>query len=365
MAARTKVGIIGFGMAGRNMHAKALVEGLADIVEVAAVWTRRPVPREGENDGDFPVGETVAMYTDLDAFLAHPGLEAVHVTTPSGLHRDYVVRAARAGKHVVCDKPLEVTLSKADECIAACEENGVRLSVSFQNRYNLHMAKLKRAIEDGVLGRLVSGTVEAKLYRNREYYTESSWHGRLALDGGAALMNQGIHYIDLLQWLMDSTAAEVVKGVAQRVHHTTIEAEDFGYGELRLESGAEMIVLGGTCFKPGLDQRFEIKGEDGWVRVVNGVVTHAFWGGRGRLERFGVVEGVMQSGSSPVQGLENHIRCFRAFYDALHNGGETPVPGSEARKSVEIILGIYKAQETNGPVVFPLDPAYRPSMERP
>ncbi len=362
MQEKTRVGVIGFGMAGRNMHTRALVEGLSDIVEVAAVYTRRPVPPEGEAPDDFPAGDGVAFYTDYDAFLVHDGLEAVHVTTPSGLHRDFVVPAAKAGKHVVCDKPLEVTLAKADECIDACREAGVRLSVSFQNRYNLHMAKLKTAIDDGMFGDLVSGTVEAKLYRDPEYYTESSWHGSLSLDGGAALMNQGIHYIDLVQWLMGNRAARVRRGVAQRVHHTCIEAEDFGYGEIELENGAEMIVIGGTCFKPGIDQRFEIKGTDGWVRVVNGVVTRAYRNGGDMLDYFGEVEGVTQSGSSPVQGLENHQRYFRAFYDALRNGGETPVTGGEARASVEIILGIYKAHETGGPVDFPLEAGYAPKF---
>lgn len=359
---KTNVGIIGFGLAGRNMHYQALAEGLGDLVNVAAVWTRHPVEPAGSAPGDYPVRGDVAFYTDLDRFFKHPGLDAVHITTPSGLHRDFIIKAAEAGKQIVCDKPLEVTVAAIDDSIDACRKAGVALSVNFQQRYNPHVRKLKEAVESGLLGRIVSGTVEAKLYRQPEYYTESSWHGRLALDGGAALMNQGIHYIDLLQWLMKSPPAEVRKGIAQRILHTYIEGEDFGYGEFTLENGASMTILGGTCFRPGIDQRFEIKGENGFAEIVDGIVTQACWGGADRMDYFGKADKVAFSGGSPMMGLDNHIRYFRAFYSAIHDGGPVPVPPEEARVATELILGIYKAQETGGTVKFPIEREYRPGF---
>jgi len=362
MQGKTKTGIIGFGLAGRNMHYRALVEGLQDMVEVIAVWTRRPVRREGEREGDFPVGGDVALYNDIDEFFAHPGLEVVHITTPSGLHRDFILKAADAGKHIVCDKPLEVRLDRLDESVEACRKSGVALSVNFQQRFNPHVAKLKEVVDDGMLGDIVYGSVEAKLYRAPGYYTESSWHGSIDLDGGAATMNQGIHYVDLVQWLMKSPPAEVRKGIAERLVHTYIEAEDFGYGELTLENGADMTILCGTCFRPGIDQRFEIRGSNGWVEVVNGVVTRAYWDGRNRETYFGAAEQVEFTGGAPMMGLDNHVRYFRTFYEALEKGGEIPVPGEEARKSTEIILGIYRAHETGAPVKFPFETSYTPKI---
>ncbi|MFC1608019.1 Gfo/Idh/MocA family protein [Candidatus Latescibacterota bacterium] len=360
MSSKIKAGVIGFGMAGRNMHYKALVDGLTDIVDVTAVWNRSDVPRGGRSDSDQPLDDAVAFYTDIDSFIAHPGVDVIHITTPSGQHLEFIERAAQAGKHVICDKPLEITLDRIDRAIEICKQHNVRLSVSFQHRFNPHLARVKKHIIQGALGEPVDGVADIKLYRHPEYYTESSWHGRYDLDGGAALMNQGIHYIDLLQWLMESPVAEVSRGVTDRLVHTYIEAEDFGVGELKLQNGASMSITGGTCFRPGFWQALEVRGTNGWVRVDDGVVTKAYWGGCNRLDVFGETSKVSYSTSSPMQALDNHIRMFRAFYEALASGGATPIDGTEARKSTEIVLGIYKASQTGQPVRFPYDTSYSP-----
>jgi len=362
MGTELRAGIIGFGLAGRNMHYRALIEGLRDMVEVTAVYNRSTIPREGRSTGDFPLAEGITLYHDIDRFFEHPDLDAVHITAPSGMHLDYIEQAARSGKHVICDKPLDVTLARIDRAIQVCDENGVSLSVSFQKRFNPHVMHLKNAIDQGLLGDIIEGSVECKLYRHPEYYTESSWHGRYDLDGGAALMNQSIHYIDILQWLMGSPVRVVRKGIAERLVHTYIEAEDFGYGELTLRSGANMRILGGTCFRPGIGEMFEIKGTEGWGAVADGIVTKACWDGQDQTVTFGTAETTAGSSSSPALGLENHIRYFRAVYNALKEGKEVPVTGREARTATEIILGIYKAAKTGQPVAFPLDADYKPSF---
>ncbi|MCE5251210.1 Gfo/Idh/MocA family oxidoreductase [bacterium] len=364
MKSRKKTGIIGFGLAGRNMHYRALVEGLGDLVEVTAVWNRSEIPREGRAPGDFPLDGSVAVYRDIDRFFAHPDMDVVHITTPSGQHLEYIERAALSGRHVICDKPLEVTLARIDRAIGVCEKNGVKLTVSFQHRYNPHVQRLKDVIEKGNLGEIIEGSTECKLYRNPEYYTGSSWHGIYSLDGGAALINQSIHYIDLLQWLMGAPVETVRKGIAERLVHTYIEAEDFGYGELALANGASMTILGGTCFRPGIGQSLEIKGTDGWASVTEGIVTRACWGGADKTASFGEAVRVSGSSSSPMLGLDNHVRCFRAAYEALLRGDDMPVSGHEARKSTEIILGIYKAAETDRPVALPLEADYKPGGAR-
>ena len=361
MNSKIHAGIIGFGMAGRNMHYKALIEGLSDMVEVVAVCDKAVFPREGRDPGDYPLADSVAVYNDIEAFFAHPGLDSVHITTPSGQHLEIIEHAASSGKNIICDKPLDVTLARIDRAIALCKDSGVMLSVNFQLRLHPHLALLKKVISEGKLGDIVEGCTEIKLYRQPEYYTESSWHGRFDFDGGAALMNQGIHYIDLLQWLMGSPVTGVRKGVTERLVHTYIEAEDFGYGELELESGAAMTIMGGTCFRPGFSQELEVKGADGWAKVENGVITRAFWNGKDHIDDFGERKAVFGSVSSPVVGLENHVRCFRAAYEAFQKGSGVPVDGPEARKSTEIILGIYRASETGQEVRFPFDPGYKPS----
>jgi len=360
MQAKMKAGIVGFGLAGRNMHYRALVEGLGDMVEVTAVWNRSEIPRTGRTANDFPLAETVAVYRDIDRFFEHPDIDVVHITTPSGQHLEFIEHAAKEGKHIICDKPLEVTLSRIDHAIEECEKSRVKLTVSFQHRYNPHVRRLKDVIEKVSLGTIVAGTVECKLYRNREYYTGSSWHGTYALDGGAVLMNQTIHYIDLLQWLMGAPAEKTRMGIAERLVHTCIEAEDFGYGELTLANGATMTILGGTCFKPGISQSLEIKGTNGWASVTDGIVTKACWGGQDRTGFFGEASPVSGATSSPMLGLDNHIRYFRATYEALLKGTEVPITAREARKATEIILSIYKAAETGKPVDFPLDIHYKP-----
>ncbi|MBN1294150.1 MAG: Gfo/Idh/MocA family oxidoreductase [Candidatus Latescibacteria bacterium] len=360
MQSKLQAGIIGFGLAGRNMHYKALVEGLKDKSEVTAVYNRSTIPREGRNENDYPLAESTVLYEDIDRFFEHPGLDIVHITAPSGLHFDFIEKAAQAGLHVICDKPLDVTLERIDRAVRVCKDNNVSLSVSFQKRYNPHVLYLKKAIDEGRLGNIIYGSVECKLYRHPDYYNESAWHGRYDLDGGAALMNQSIHYIDIVQWLMGSPITEVRKGIAERLVHTYIEAEDFGYGELLLTNGAIMTILGGTCFRPGIGEMFEIRGTKGWGVVANGVVTKACWDGRDQTSSFGASETTVGSSSSPALGLENHIRYFREIYDAVIKGKEVPLSGSEARTATEIILGIYKAAETGKPVMFPLESDYEP-----
>ena len=360
MAGKLRTGIVAFGLAGRSMHYQALVEGCSDLSEVVAVWNRSEFPRPGRNEGDFPLAEEVSVYNDIDAFFAHD-MDIVHITSPSGLHMDDVVRAAKRGIHVICDKPLDVTLERIDTAIRACRTAGVTLTVNFQSRFSPHLAKLKSIIEEGALGEIIAGSVECKLYRAKEYYTESAWHGRYDLDGGAALMNQSIHYIDLLQWLMGSPVIEVRRGFTERLVHSYIEAEDFGYGELTLASGANMTILGGTCFRPGIGQRLDIRGTDGWVTVQDGNIENAVWGGMDRSGEFGEKNTISGMTSSPTVGTGNHIRFFRHTYEAVLNGDPVSIDGHEGRKAVEIIMGIYKASQTGDTVTFPVDVTYRPT----
>ncbi|HIH37440.1 Gfo/Idh/MocA family oxidoreductase [Candidatus Woesearchaeota archaeon] len=344
------IGIIGFGFAGREMHYTTLSQHLQGLARVVAVCDQREIdPLDG-----------VTGYTDLDAFLAHPGLDVVHVTVPSGMHGGMVVAAARAGKHVICDKPLETSLSVIDEVLGVCEENGVNLGVVYQQRFNPHFRKLKEVVEQGLLGKIQSAFVNLELFREPSYYHQS-WHGTLALDGGGALMNQAVHYVDLLQWIIGSPLKTIERGSAERRYHKSIEAEDYGHGKITFENGAAAEISAGTCYENPKTDRFCINGAKGLVVIDDAVVKQAHWDGCSHVSMFPAERARNVVHDSPRVPITNHIAYFRAMYEALARGDPFPVPGSEGRKAVEIILGIYRASELGGRVRVPFDPSYHPS----
>jgi UDP-N-acetyl-2-amino-2-deoxyglucuronate dehydrogenase len=187
------IGIVGGGLIGK-VHAEA-VQSIPDARLVAVCG------RDEARTQAFAERFGAAAYTDYDRFLAHPGLDVVNVCTPSGLHLEQGARAAHAGKHVLVEKPIEIDPARADELIATCEQAGVKLGVIFQSRFLPDVQRLKRAVEEGRLGRLMLCDAYVKWYRAPEYYADS-WHGTMRLDGGGALINQAIHTVDLLQWIV-------------------------------------------------------------------------------------------------------------------------------------------------------------------
>lgn len=356
----TKVGIIGGnGFSGRNMHLKVLLEMAG--VEVVALYDVAPITRV--KDGMTTVPESVALYDNLDQFLAHDGLEVVHVATPSGYHADGIIAAARAGKHVISDKPLEVTLAKAERVIWNCTDAGVQLALNMQQRYGDNAPKLRRLIVDqNGLGNIGCGKVENHLYRPDAYYAEPTWHGKLAIDGGGAQMNQGIHSIDLLLWLLGNPQIKsVVSGVRERRVHKKIEAEDYAMGDLLLANGAQLVMETGTCYENPDDrcERITIYGSAGVVVLDQGLITKATANNMDLLEAgyFGEqVAKQTQTGGKEID-LTNHKRLFEATYAALKAGQDVPVPGREGLHALKAILMAYHASE---PGKGEFTPAYAP-----
>src|SRR5262249_29211274 len=183
---------IGFGIAGSGMVARVHAEAIAAIpgAHLVAVWGR-----------DMERAEALAStcgaqsFTDYKAFLDHPDLSVVNICTPNGTHAEFGISAAERSKHVLVEKPIEVSLKAADELISACERNGVKLGVIFQSRFLPAAVQIKNAVDEGRLGKLIIGDAYVKWYRSPEYYADS-WHGTIALDGGGALINQAIHTAD-------------------------------------------------------------------------------------------------------------------------------------------------------------------------
>ena len=203
--------------------------------------------------------------------LAHPGLDVVCVCTPSGAHMEPAVQAARAGKHVVVEKPLEITLPRCDAIIAACDAAGVRLCTIFPSRFSDANIRLKEAIELGRFGRLTLGDTYVKWWRTQQYYDSGGWRGTWDLDGGGALMNQAIHNVDLLYWLMGDVAA--ITAMTATLAHERIEVEDTAVAALRFKNGALGTIEAATSAYPGLLKRTEIHGDRGSARVEQDDIT--------------------------------------------------------------------------------------------
>jgi UDP-N-acetyl-2-amino-2-deoxyglucuronate dehydrogenase len=248
--------IIGCGMIAR-FHARALTEvPNARVVALAD----SEVARAHKLAGELGLGED-RVYAELPPLLARRDVDVVIVATPSGVHMEPAVAAAEAGKHVVVEKPLEITLERCDRIIEACDRHRVQLCTIFPSRFADANRALKAAVDAGRFGRLTLGETTCKWWRSQAYYDQGGWRGTKALDGGGALMNQAIHNVDLLAWMMGP--ATHVCGFAGTLAHERIEVEDTAVACLRFASGAVGVIEATTSVHPGLPKTIAIHGDRG------------------------------------------------------------------------------------------------------
>ncbi len=282
--------------------------------------------------------------------LLESSIDAVAICTPSGVHADFAVQAARAGKHVLIEKPLEISLERADAIIKACEQYGVQLGVIFQRRFSPGVVRLKEMVTQGKLGKLSFAGCYAKLYRSQEYYDSGAWRGTWQLDGGGVLMNQGIHYVDLLQYLA-GPVTEVTAHCAT-AGHERIEVEDTAAATVAFANGAIGVIEATTNAYPGLASKIELYGSEGTAIIENDdLVYYCLKSG----EQYSASAAAEQVGvSSPQVTDENHEQQFRQFITAIQNKESVKVSGTEGRKSLEIILALYKSAFLGMTVTLPL-----------
>ncbi len=345
-------GIIGCGMIA-EFHTRAINE--IEGAQVVAAYTTNPA--NGAKIAGLAEGGC-EVFDDLDAMLASPAVDVVCVCTPSGAHFDPAVRAARAGKHVVVEKPLEITLPRCDAIIAACEEAGVRLCTIFPSRFAVANLQLKQAIDVGRFGRLTLGDTYVKWWRTQQYYDSGGWRGTWDLDGGGALMNQAIHNVDLLYWLMGDVAE--VQAMTATLAHERIEVEDTAVAALRFRNGALGTIEAATSAFPGLLKRTEIHGDRGSARVEQDDIT--LWEFQERVpsdnDIFAAMAGRQgsNSGASDPRGINHigHRDQLADFLRAIETGTTPAIDGREGRKSVEIIRAIYRSARTGERVALPL-----------
>lgn len=327
------VAIVGCGGMIAGVHAAALKE-IPDARLVGG-WSR-----SAEKTQRFSDQQGVRAYRSFEELLGDQAVQAVSICLPSGHHAEYGVKAAAAGKHVIVEKPIDISIPKATNLIEVCRKNNRRLSVIFQNRYTPAAKKVRKALDQGLLGRLILGDAYIKWYRSPEYYQSNAWRGTKAIDGGGALINQAIHTIDLLQWMMGGV--QRLTGLVRTSTHA-IESEDLGVAALEYVNGAVGVIEGSTAIRPGFKERVEIHGQKGSVTLEGGNITS--WKVEGCTEADYVDAQKVSYGStsSPAISHVNHKAQFEEILAAMQQGRESLVNGEEGLKALQIVLGIYES----------------------
>lgn len=339
----------GFAIVGCGMIARFHVTALQEVpgARVVALVSRA---EESARKLRESMNLTCDISTDLAEVLKRPDVDVVIITTPSGAHMEPAVAAAQAGKHVVVEKPLEITLERCDHIIEACARNGVQLCTIFPSRFGDANQALKAAVNLGKFGRVTLGETTCKWWRPQSYYDEGGWKGTLALDGGGALMNQAIHNVDLLLWLMGPVTH--ISGYTAMLAHERIEVEDTAAACLRFASGALGVIQATTSIWPGLPKTIAVHGDHGTAVIEQDDVLR--WefnpetdADREMKAKIGQKSGQSGGSSNPAAiSHVGHARQLTDFVRAIETGSQPLVDGREGRRAVEVILGIYESAAT-------------------
>lgn len=338
-----RVGVVGCGrISQHHLDAIEKVDGLSvsAVCDVDAGRAREAGERRH-----------VPWFTSIDAMLSSADLEVVAVCTPSGLHPDHGIAAAKAGKHVISEKPMALSLDSADRLVAACDGAKVQLFVVKQNRLNPPVRLLKRAVERGRFGRIFMTNVTVRWQRPQEYYDAESWRGTWAYDGGA-IMNQASHYVDLIQWIVGPVHSVMAKIATQA---RKIEAEDSGAAVLRFASGAlGVIEVNVLTYPRNYEGSITVIGETGTVKIGGTSVNKVeHWSFADYDDDDKLVEtGAINTNPPTVYGF-GHEGYYRNVLAVLRGEAKADTDGREGRKSLALILAIYESAKTGRDIVIP------------
>ena len=334
---KLKFAILGCGRISYK-HIEALINNNreSELVAVCDIEEEKAIERKKQYESVIE-NSNIKVYTDYIKMIENEDIDVVAIATESGYHAKHAIDCLNKDIHVLIEKPMALSVEDADKMIAVAKERNKKICVSHQNRFNPPIQKLRRAIEEGRFGRLINGTARILWTRDDNYYKQASWRGTKELDGGT-LMNQCIHNIDLLQWMMGS---EVERIHAERdTFLRNIEMEDFGAILIRFKNGAIGIVEGSACVYPkNLEETLSIFGEKGTVVIgglaVNEIKTWQFADERDYDKEDENVE------VDSVYG-KGHTPLYKDFIDAINNDREPLINGKEGKKAMEIILKAYE-----------------------
>lgn len=360
MAERIRFGVLGCGVIGPH-HAQAIA-GLPDDAVLVAVADRH-LDRVEKLARQY----SVAAYSSLNELLSHPELDAVCICTPSGEHAAAGIAALDAGKHVVVEKPVDVTLEAIDRLRAARRSEAQKVAVISQHRFDTSTRIVRDAVVQGRFGRLTVGTAQVRWWRSQAYYDGGAWRGSWQLDGGGALMNQSIHTIDLLQWIMGSVIE--VSAYTGLLAHERIEVEDTAVAILRFANGALGVIEGTTAAYPGLTARLEVHGNQGSAIIDSDELVYFHSASAGEAgAAYGASGGGNQvadvlnqsaadpagpaAGADPASLSMAHRDQIRDFIEAIREDREPLVNIEEGLKPVAIILAIYESARSGRPVAI-------------
>lgn len=354
---RIRFALVGAGIIARQ-HARVISE-LGDRVQLVAV-----VDPNSEKAREVAAGFGAQTFASLAEALAAEEFSVVVVCTPTGTHADVAIEALEAGKNVIIEKPAEITLERTDAIVAAQEAASTLVAVISQHRFDPSTELLVGAIGRGELGRLTSGIASVDWWRGQSYYDSGDWRGTWALDGGGALMNQGVHTVDLLVAAL-GTPVEVF-GYTATLAHDRIEVEDVAAAVVKFESGAIGLLHGSTAVYPGLVARLQIHGDKGSAVIENDRLTYihttpagesveeAFMGNTGRstnqLDQHEFPADFFATQGGPGRMSDAHKHQYLDFLDALDAGGAVRIGLHENRLAISIIAGVYESARTGLPV---------------
>ena len=334
---------IGFAIIGSGMISQFHADAMRQVpnAEFRAVYDRAPDRAE-----QFAAKNNCRVAASLEELVAAPDIQAVCVTTPSGAHAEAAIPFLEAGKAVLCEKPLEVTVEAVDRILEAEKRGGGILASVFQSRFGLGARHMKKAIEQGRFGRLTLCSAYIKWWRDLSYYSSSNWKGTWKMDGGGALMNQGVHAVDLLQWF--AGVPEQVSAFYGTLAHPGMEAEDTLAAALKFPHGALGVIEAATSAWPGEDLRIEIIGDKGWAELVKDkIVRWDFVEKQPEDEEIlrGEGTGSIGGGASDPSAIstEGHRMLIADLVEALQTGRKPMIPGSEARRAISLICSIYES----------------------
>jgi predicted dehydrogenase len=332
----THIGLIGAGNISET-HARAVraIPG----VEIAAVFgtNREKVERLCREYGGAP-------YSDFEKFLAHRPMEIVAIGSPSGLHAEQGMAAARRGLHVLTEKPVDITVERADALIAEASKSGVKLGIFFQDRAKPDILQVKKFVDAGLLGRPILADARVKWYRPPEYYAQSRWRGTWALDGGGALINQAVHTVDLMLWMFGEVKS--VQAMSKTAWHK-MEAEDTLTALFEFANGALGVLQATTSVYPGYPRRLELSGANGTVileqdRLLAADLRNAADG----LLRSSEADRNPSASSPVVSDARGHQAVLEDFLEAIRTNREPRCNGAEGRRSLALVQSIYRAART-------------------
>lgn len=358
MAEQIRFGILGCGVIGPH-HAQAIASLTDEAVLVAVA------DRHVERAERLAQRYGVSAYTSLEALLAHPGLDAISICTPSGDHADNAIAVLQAGKHAVIEKPVAVTVEAIDRLLAARRSEAQKVAVISQHRFDTSAQIVHDAVAQGRLGRLTVGKAQVRWWRSQDYYDSGAWRGTWELDGGGALMNQSIHTIDLLQWIMGPVVE--VSAYTGLLAHERIEVEDTAVAIMRFASGALGMIEGTTAAYPGLTARLEVNGDRGSAIIDNDELIYfhsaasheedAAYGAGATgnqaaelLSQYASESPAPTAGADPASLSMAHRSQLRDFIRAIREHREPLVTIAEGRKPVALIRAIYESARRGGSV---------------